>query len=278
MAQPATAAAHEMRHQGEKDATRARAHRRLQQQVAATRVTAPQIPARPMPGLRPAWSPSPAHHNLARKGRPQPVGPPRGGAAASGPSACKFCSSRAATAGARARMGGRQSAQRGPVRRRRGGDSRAQSQPAQAERQVERPLRLLGQGPVGGLVEERGQATLHCVVVSPGKVRSQARGEHAEQVVGSGRGTKQQKQPRGLQVRQGRGAVGAVHPASHTCGAAHAGRRPRFQAGHRGLGYLAGRRARTRRQSRLCPRRALGGERCQEVPHQRRSRCAFSRH
>ena len=67
---------------------------------------------------------------------------------------------------------------------------------------MERPLRLLGQGHVGGLVEERGQATLRRRV--PGKVRSHPRGEHAEQVVGSGRGTKQQKQPRGLQVRQGR--------------------------------------------------------------------------
>ena len=48
VAQCATKAAHEMRHQGERDAIRARAHRRLQQQVAATRVTnvtAPQLPA-----------------------------------------------------------------------------------------------------------------------------------------------------------------------------------------------------------------------------------------
>ena len=87
------------------------------------------------------------------------------------PLACKFCSSRAATAGARARMavcsGGR-------VRRWRGGDSRAQS---------------------------RASAALARV---PGKVHSHPGREHAEQVVGSGRGTKQQKQPRGLQVRQGR--------------------------------------------------------------------------
>ena len=97
-------------------------------------------------------------------------------------------------------MAGRQSAQEAQY----AAGAVATSQPAKAERQVERPLRLLGQGQVGGLVEERGQATLHCVVVSPGKVRSHPRGEHAEQVVGSGRGTKQQKQPRGLQVRQGR--------------------------------------------------------------------------
>ena len=221
------------------NAARARAHRRLQQQVAATRVTAPQIPVRLMFGLRPAWSPSPAHHNLAREGRPQPVGPPRGGQQLQAHPPANF-------AAAAQRPPGRERGwqvgslpARGPERRRRGGDSRAQSQRTKVERQVERPLRLFGQGQVGGLVEERGQATLHCVVVSPGSPQSPQGGAYE---AGSWLGARHKtaKAATRLAGPTRTGAVGAVRPASHACGAAHAGRRPRFQAGHRGLGYLAG--------------------------------------
>ena len=181
VAQPATTAAHEMRHQGGKDATRARAHRRLQQQVATTCVTAPhKFPLDRCLGfdLRGA----PARHTIdlpAKVGRSLLGRRERGGS-------FRPLRLQILLPWARARMAGRQSAQeaqyvagavptaerspRPPTQRGRGG----------------RPLRLLGQRQVGGLVQECGHATLHRVVVSRAKSAVAPRGEHAKQVVGPG--------------------------------------------------------------------------------------------
>ena len=83
------------------------------------------------------------------------------------------------------------------------------------------------------MVQERGQATLHCVVVSLSKVRSRARGEHAKRVFGPRRGTKQQQQPRCLQVRQVREPSEQFVLRAMLAVSFGAGQGPGFQAGHR---------------------------------------------
>ena len=153
-AQPATAAAHEMRHQGEKDATRARA--------AAT------------------------------------------GAAASGPSACKFCSSCAATS-LGAQMAGRRSAQEAQYAA--GAAPTAKHSPSPPIPRGKWSVRCACSGKGRSGASSKSVDRQPCTASSCPRAKSAVApsGEHAKQVVaGPGRGTKQQQQPRGRQVRQSR--------------------------------------------------------------------------
>ena len=151
-----------------------------------------------MPGLRPAWSPSPAHHNLAREGRKQPVGPPRGGQQLQAHPPANF----AATA--QRPPGHERGWQVGSL------PKRPSTPQARWRQQSAVPAHQRGRWSVCCACSGKGRSGAWsrsvdrqpCTASSCPRAKSAVtpRGEHTEQVVGSGRGTKQQKQPRGLQV------------------------------------------------------------------------------